>query len=132
MGLSASLELADHPLLQKLCLQMYFHRVNPSFPIFHAPTFRPTQENGFLLLALCALGCLFLGTEEAARYGATLFERILRAMMTSVRNWPSFHPVLALLMMSEVGSCHGYACRGESPYGPDGSNRTDFHDVVRG
>jgi hypothetical protein len=68
---------------------MYFNRVSPIFPIFHAPTFRPTQENGFLLLALCALGCLFLGTAEAASYAATLFERILRAMMASVRLPPS-------------------------------------------
>ncbi|KIW26368.1 uncharacterized protein PV07_09468 [Cladophialophora immunda] len=67
----------------KLSLQMYFDRVNPSFPIFHAATFRPTEENGFLLLSLCALGCLFVGSEEATRYGSTLFERLLRAMMTS-------------------------------------------------
>lgn len=126
--------MADPAFLQKLCLQTYFHRVNPSFPIFHAATFRATQENGFLLLALCALGCLFLGTEEAAQYGARLFERILRAMMTSVRTWPSFRQVLvlALLIMSAVGSRHGHACRGENPHDPDGSHRSDVHDVVRG
>lgn len=69
---------------QKMCIQMYFSRANPSLPILHAPTFRPTSNNGGLLLSICSIGCLFLGTSEAAHYGSLLFERLLRAMMASV------------------------------------------------
>ncbi|KIW32627.1 uncharacterized protein PV07_04158 [Cladophialophora immunda] len=67
----------------KMCIQMYFTRANPALPILHAPTFRPTTENGGLLLSICSIGCLFLGTSESAHYGSLLFERLLRAMMAS-------------------------------------------------
>ena len=63
---------------------MYFTRANPVLPILHAPTFRPTTENGGLLLSICSIGSLFLGTTKAAHYGAVLFERLLKAMMLSV------------------------------------------------
>lgn len=63
---------------------MYFSHANPVLPIIHAPTFVPTTYNGGLLLSICSIGCLFMGTSEAAHYGSVLFERLLRAMMVSV------------------------------------------------
>lgn len=69
---------------QKLCIQLYFSRANPTFPILHGPTFRPTAYDGGLLLSICSIGCLFVGTSDAADYGSALFERLLRATMASV------------------------------------------------
>ena len=78
---------AEEPLpstdFLRMCIHMYFSRVNPAFPILHAPTFRPTSDNGSLILSICSVGSLFLGTSEAAHYGSSLFERLLQAMMVS-------------------------------------------------
>ena len=64
---------------------MYFSHANYALPILHTPTFRPTADNRGLLLSICSVGCLFIGTSQAARYGSVLFEKLLRAMMTKVR-----------------------------------------------
>jgi hypothetical protein len=72
-------------VFQKLCVRMYFGRVNPVFPILHGPTLRPTPENGALILSICSVGSLFLGTAEATHYGSVLFDRLLKAMCQSVR-----------------------------------------------
>lgn len=71
-------------ICQKTCVRAYFCRVNSAFPIIHEPTFRLSAENGSLLLAICSIGSLFLGTADAARYGASLFERLTKSMLASV------------------------------------------------
>jgi Fungal specific transcription factor domain len=72
-------------MLQKLSMRMYFWRVNPILPILHRPTLQLTPENGALILSICSVGSLFLGTAEATRYGSVLFDRLLKAMSQSVR-----------------------------------------------
>lgn len=69
---------------QKLCIHAYFARFNPAFPILHAPTFRPSLDNNLLLLAVCSLGSLFIGSAKAAREGVRIFERLIRAIHASV------------------------------------------------
>ena len=44
------------------------------------------MENSGLFLSICSIGCLFLGTQEAALYGTVLFERLLKSLMASVFN----------------------------------------------
>jgi hypothetical protein len=70
---------------QNLCIQVYFTRFNPIFPIIHAPTFRPSAKSSLLLLSICSLGSLFLGSPFAAVQGQRIFERLNKAMMASVR-----------------------------------------------
>lgn len=63
---------------------MYFTRFNPLFPILHSATFRPTPENGLLLLSMTSIGCLFLGSKAAVRRGRHIFERLNKAILASV------------------------------------------------
>ncbi|UKZ48150.1 hypothetical protein TrVGV298_002386 [Trichoderma virens] len=66
-----------------LCIQMYFTRFNPIFPIIHAPTFRPSAKSSLLLLSICSLGSLFLSSPFAIAQGQRIFERLNKAMMAS-------------------------------------------------
>ncbi|KIN03578.1 hypothetical protein OIDMADRAFT_143129 [Oidiodendron maius Zn] len=67
-----------------LCIQRYFAYFNPAFPVLHAPTFQPSLENSMLLLSVCAVGSMFIGTAEAAQRGARVFERLNRAIHGSM------------------------------------------------
>lgn len=63
---------------------MYFTRFNPTFPIVHAPTFRPSAKRSLLLLSICSVGSLFLGSSYAVAQGVRIFERLNKAILASV------------------------------------------------
>ncbi|KAJ9144672.1 Early growth response protein [Pleurostoma richardsiae] len=69
-----------------ICIQMYFTRFNPIFPIVHAPTFRPSAKSSLLLLSICSLGSLFIGSSHAAIQGQKIFERLNKAILASWDN----------------------------------------------
>lgn len=75
--------------LLNACIRLYFARVHPLFPLVHAATFRPCKANSSLLLAMCAMGSLFTGSDSGLQQGMYLFERIHKA---SLQNW---EPLLA-------------------------------------
>ncbi|KUL89752.1 hypothetical protein ZTR_00544 [Talaromyces verruculosus] len=66
-----------------LCIQMYFTRFHPIFPIVHAPTFRPSAKRSLLLISICSVGSLFLGSPYAVAQGNRLFERLNKAILAS-------------------------------------------------
>ncbi|KFZ01298.1 hypothetical protein V500_00813 [Pseudogymnoascus sp. VKM F-4518 (FW-2643)] len=66
-----------------LCVSRYFTCFNPLFPILHSATFRPTPENGLLLLSMASVGCLFLGSQAAVRRGEQIFEKVNKAVLAS-------------------------------------------------
>ncbi|KAH8698713.1 hypothetical protein BGW36DRAFT_426405 [Talaromyces proteolyticus] len=63
-----------------LCIQRYFTYFNPAFPVLHGPTFQPSPEKRLLLLSVCAVGSMFIGTIAAAQKGAMIFERLNQAI----------------------------------------------------
>lgn len=63
---------------------MYFTRFHPIFPIVHAPTFRPSAKRSLLLISICSVGSLFLGSPYAVAQGNRLFERLNKAILASV------------------------------------------------
>ena len=65
-------------------MQAYFTNFQPILPIIHAPTFKPHARNGLLLLSICCVGSLFLGSTRATSHGISLFERLNKAVLTSV------------------------------------------------
>ncbi|KAI1842427.1 hypothetical protein JX266_011322 [Neoarthrinium moseri] len=65
------------------CLQTYFIRFNPSFPILHRPTFVFRECSPSLLLNAIALGSLFIGTEDAVSKGEALWRLAYTAVATS-------------------------------------------------
>ncbi|PYI01489.1 hypothetical protein BO78DRAFT_423462 [Aspergillus sclerotiicarbonarius CBS 121057] len=66
-----------------MCIQMYFARFNPIFPVVHAPTFRPSTQNSLLLLSICSIGSLFLGSRQGASHGTKMFETLNKATLAS-------------------------------------------------
>lgn len=64
---------------------MYFTKFHRVFPIVHAPTFRPSSKSSLLLLSLCSLGSLFVGSSHAASQGLKVFETLNKAILSSVR-----------------------------------------------
>lgn len=71
--------------VQKLCLQAYFTRFHPVFPIIHVASFRPSTRNSMLLLSMCSIGSLFLGSPRAVAHGISIFEQLNKAILASVR-----------------------------------------------
>lgn len=65
-------------------LRLYLAKVNPIFPLVHAPTFQPCRENADLVIAMCAIGGLFTGSEQSLQQGTYLFERVHKA---TLHNW---------------------------------------------
>lgn len=63
---------------------MYFTKFNPVFPIVHAPTFRPSAKSSLLLLSICSVGSLFIGSRRAVSQGQKIFEMLNKAILTSV------------------------------------------------
>jgi hypothetical protein len=59
-------------------------RFNPVFPIVHAPSFRPSSENAILLLSVCSVGALFMGSATAAAQGRKIFQTLNKANLSSV------------------------------------------------
>lgn len=74
----------DLTLSQNLCIQLFFTRFNPVFPIVHAPTFRPSAKSSLLLLSICSIGSLFVGSNYAVTQGSIIFERLNKAILSSV------------------------------------------------
>ncbi|KAI8669821.1 hypothetical protein NCS56_00785300 [Fusarium sp. Ph1] len=66
-----------------LAIQAYFANFHPIFPIIHAPSFRPHSKNGLLLLSVCSVGSLYLGSSRAVSYGISIYERLHKALLSS-------------------------------------------------
>ena len=66
-----------------LSVQMYFTKFNTVFPVIHGQTFRPTPKNSLLLLSICSVGSLLIGSKGAAAQGVRIFERLNKAILAS-------------------------------------------------
>ncbi|KAJ5352457.1 hypothetical protein N7452_001431 [Penicillium brevicompactum] len=57
-----------------LCLRLYMKRFDHILPVIHKPSFRPNSHNPLLVLSMCAIGSLFVGTNEGdEKVSAPLF-----------------------------------------------------------
>lgn len=78
----------NHPLppanFLSLSVQVYFSKFNALFPILHSHTFRPNPKNSLLLLSVCSIGSLLIGSKGAAAQGARIFETLNKAILASV------------------------------------------------
>ncbi|KAJ5814578.1 fungal-specific transcription factor domain-containing protein [Penicillium riverlandense] len=74
--------LPSTPFLD-LCIQAYFSKFHPLFPVVHMPTFRPGTQNSVLLLSICSAGSLFVGSTRAITHGISMFERLNKAILAS-------------------------------------------------
>ncbi|TKA66028.1 hypothetical protein B0A49_08116 [Cryomyces minteri] len=66
-----------------LSVQIYFAKFNAIFPVIHSQTFRPTPKNSLLLLSICSMGSLLIGSQGAAAQGSKIFERLNKAILAS-------------------------------------------------
>ncbi|KAL3455995.1 fungal-specific transcription factor domain-containing protein [Aspergillus heterothallicus] len=70
-----------------MCIQTYFAKFHPLFPVIHAPSFRPSAINSLLLLSICSIGSLFVGLSHAQSQGEKIFETLNKAILSS---WESY------------------------------------------
>ncbi|KAH9844687.1 zinc finger protein klf1 [Teratosphaeria destructans] len=66
-----------------VCLKAYVSRFHPIFPVIHIPTFRPTSQNAFLLLSMCSIGSLFVGSESVRSQGIEIFWRLNKVILAT-------------------------------------------------
>ncbi|KAJ6104883.1 hypothetical protein N7486_003572 [Penicillium sp. IBT 16267x] len=92
-----------------LCVQMYFTKFHRVFPIVHAPTFRPSSKSSLLLLSLCSLGSLFVGSSHAASQGLKIFETLNKAILSSwERHFSRQGPeTIAMIQAALIGQTFG-------------------------
>ncbi|KAK5800143.1 hypothetical protein VI817_002355 [Penicillium citrinum] len=53
------------------------------FPLIHVPTFRPSKKSAIVLLSICSIGSLFLGSSRAMAHGISMFERLQKSVLAS-------------------------------------------------
>ncbi|KAL5358319.1 hypothetical protein BJX96DRAFT_182824 [Aspergillus floccosus] len=66
-----------------ICIQTYFTKFHPLFPVIHAPTFRPSSNSSLLLLSICSMGSLIVGSPQAKNQGVKIFETLNKAILAS-------------------------------------------------
>ncbi|PLB53808.1 hypothetical protein P170DRAFT_504723 [Aspergillus steynii IBT 23096] len=94
----------------QLCLRAYFKHFQPIFPIVHEPSFRPCKSNSILLLSICSVGSLFLGSPRAMEHGISMFERLQKA---NVSSWETLisssqDACIAALQAALIGQAFGF------------------------
>ncbi|KAH7142691.1 hypothetical protein B0J13DRAFT_555941 [Dactylonectria estremocensis] len=92
-----------------LGIKLFFSRFNPIFPLLHAPSFRPSSETALLLLSVCSVGTLFMGSASAAIQGRRIFQTLNKAILAS---WDSYirrdaREVLSLVQAATIGQTFG-------------------------
>ena len=66
------------------CLHLYFRDFHPSFPVIHKATFQRDRTSPLLLLSMCSIGCMFIGTQEAKDQGLRIYERLHYVIVNTV------------------------------------------------
>ena len=65
------------------CLKLYFKKFDPVFPVVHRSTFSPSLETSYVLISMCSIGSMFVGSSEALKQGRTIYERLNRVILSS-------------------------------------------------
>lgn len=92
-----------------LCIKLYFVKFNPIFPLIHAPSFRPSSENALILLSICSMGALFVGSPNATIQGRKIFQRLNKAILAS---WETYlhrggRELLSMAQAATIGQTFG-------------------------
>lgn len=92
-----------------LCIKLYFVKFNPIFPLIHAPSFRPSSENALILLSICSMGALFVGSPNATTQGRKIFQRLNKAILAS---WETYlhrggRELLSMAQAATIGQTFG-------------------------
>ncbi|KAH7203446.1 hypothetical protein DER44DRAFT_867604 [Fusarium oxysporum] len=72
---------------QNLCIKLYSAQLSPVFPLIRAPSFRPSSESALLLLSICSVGALFVGSPSAMSQGRRIFQVLDKAVLSSWENY---------------------------------------------
>ncbi|UNI15992.1 hypothetical protein JDV02_002472 [Purpureocillium takamizusanense] len=94
---------------KNLCIKLYFAKFQPVFPLVHAASFRPSSESALLLLSICSLGALFVGSAGAFARGRAIFMKLNKAILAS---WEAYlyqggREALAVAQAATLGQTYG-------------------------
>jgi len=92
-----------------LCVQLYFAKFHAIFPIIHAPTFRPSMANSLLLISVCSIGSLFIGSTSATAQGVKIFETLNKCILNSWERYlsRSSSESLSMIQAAIIGQTFG-------------------------
>ncbi len=92
-----------------ICIRLYFTRFGALFPIVHSATFRPSAENSLLLMSMCSIGSLFIGSANAAAQGTKIFETLNKCILASWERYisRSSAEVLYMIQAALIGQTYG-------------------------
>ncbi|KAF4335763.1 zinc finger rsv1 [Fusarium beomiforme] len=92
-----------------LCVKLYFSKFQPLFPIIHSASFRPTSDRALVLLSMCSIGALFVGSDGAARCGRAIFTKLNKAILASWEHYihQGGREALAVAQAATLGQTYG-------------------------
>ncbi|KAL2837465.1 hypothetical protein BJY01DRAFT_44939 [Aspergillus pseudoustus] len=96
-----------------MCIQAYFVKFHPLFPVIHAASFRPSSINSLLLLSICSIGSLSVGLAHGQSQGERIFETLNKAILSSWEGYMSERKtgVTALIQAALIGQTFGLLSR---------------------
>ena len=80
----------------ELTLELYWQHFHDQVPVLHRPTFESSQTAPLVILAMCAIGCMYVGTEEASRKGELLVNRLDQVLKLSVSESPKVYYIFLI------------------------------------
>ncbi|KAK6586745.1 hypothetical protein PZA11_000035 [Diplocarpon coronariae] len=93
-----------------VAIQLFFTGFNPIFPIFHAPTWRPSEHSLLLLLSICSIGTLFMGSDATTIQAAKMFETVhqtIQGSWATISSKPA-RERLAFIQAALIGQIFAY------------------------
>ena len=91
------------------CLHLYFRDFHPSFPIIHRPTFERDRTPPLLLLSMCSIGCMFVGTQAARDSGVWIYERLHHVIVvTRDAKMATEESRVAVMLSALLGQCFSF------------------------
>ncbi|PBP25602.1 hypothetical protein BUE80_DR003458 [Diplocarpon rosae] len=93
-----------------VAIQLFFTGFNPIFPIFHAPTWRPSDHSLLVLLSICSIGTLFMGSDGTTIQAAKMFETVHKTIQGSWATMASkpTRERLSLMQAGLIGQVFAY------------------------
>lgn len=91
------------------CLHLYFRDFHPSFPVIHRPTFERDRTPPLLLLSMCSIGCMFVGTQAARDSGVWIYERLHHVIVvTRDAKMATEESRVAVMLSALLGQCFSF------------------------
>ena len=63
------------------CYKIFFKKFYPIFPVLHKPSFVASPGNKYVILSMCSLGAVLMGSEGALKQGQIIYSRLNKIIL---------------------------------------------------